>query len=115
MELDNILAYDATTLNMLSSKRLRFDVASFFPELTNNDMRGLGTVSSSVAGSQNISFKIPRGYISRLVSAEQTSMSYLTAYDKFQNYEGDEISMNASPGKIDRFYDYHTTYTGRNL
>src|SRR5690606_5238964 len=38
-EIDKILVYDTKVAAMLSSKRLRLDAASFFPELSNNNMR----------------------------------------------------------------------------
>jgi uncharacterized surface protein with fasciclin (FAS1) repeats len=98
-EVDNMLAYTTDVANELSGKRLRFDAASFFDELTNNNMRGRGTVSSK-SPSQNINFQIPRGYIGRISSSEQTVVSYLTCYEKFQNYEGDEIYLNAKSGKL---------------
>lgn len=38
-EIDNILVYTAEVERMLSTKRLRMDVASFFPEFVNNNIR----------------------------------------------------------------------------
>ncbi|MFT3752038.1 MAG: fasciclin domain-containing protein [Paludibacter sp.] len=96
-EIGGMLVYSVDVANELSSKRLRFDSSSFFDELTNNNMRGRGTVKST---SQNINFKLPRGYISRISSSEQTVVAYLTCYEKFQNYEGDEIYLNAAKGKL---------------
>ncbi|MDD4970586.1 MAG: fasciclin domain-containing protein [Paludibacter sp.] len=98
-EIDGMLVFSTDVSNEISSKRLRFDSSSFFDELTNNNMRGRGTVSSK-SPSQNIDFQIPRGYISRISSSEQTVVSYLTCYEKFQNYEGDEIYLNAKSGKL---------------
>ncbi|HLP05233.1 MAG TPA: fasciclin domain-containing protein [Paludibacter sp.] len=97
-EINGMLVYSADVVNELTTKRLRFDSSSFFDELTNNNMRGLGTVYS--ATQQNINFQLPRGYISRISSSEQTVVRYLTCYDKFQNYEGDEIYLNATSGNL---------------
>jgi hypothetical protein len=96
-----MLVYDKEVDNMLSGKRLRFDSSSFFAELTNNNMRGRGTFKS--ATQQNLHFQIPRGYIERIKASEQTVVGYLCGYDKFQNYQGDEIFLNASAGKL---YDF---------
>ncbi|MHB9141729.1 MAG: fasciclin domain-containing protein [Paludibacter sp.] len=93
-EIDGILAYSKDVDNELSSKRLRFDAASFFPELTNNNMRGRGTTLP------NLQFRLPRGYIDRISSSEQTVVSYLTPYYKYQDYEGDEIFLGATTGKL---------------
>ena len=38
-EIDNILAYKKEFVGELTSKRIRMDVASFFPELANNNIR----------------------------------------------------------------------------
>lgn len=100
-EIDAMLVYNRQVDNMLSSKRLRFDSSSFFAELTNNNMRGRGTFKSSTMS--NLHFQIPRGYIERITASEQTVVGYLCAYDKFQNFQGDEIFLNASSGKL---YDF---------
>jgi len=96
-EIDGMLVYSRAVDAELSSKRLRFDAASFFPELTNNNMRGRGVTSP------NLQFRLPRGYIDRITSSEQTVVSYLTPYDKYQNYQGDEIFLGATSGKL---YDF---------
>lgn len=98
--IDKPMCYDINILNELSGKRLRFDFAGFFPELTNNNLRGNGTINSP---SQNISYRIPRGYLSRMSTSEQTVVGYLTPYDKFQNYQGDEMNLYHTPGKL---YDF---------
>lgn len=96
-EVDGMLVYDIDTHNLLSGKRLRFDSASFFDELTNNNMRGRGTTSP------NLRFQLPRGYVNRISCTEQTVVGYLTGYPQYCNYEGDEIFLRASPGKL---YDF---------
>lgn len=96
-EIDDVLVYDEATHNMISGKRLRFDSASFFDELTNNNMRGRGTTDP------NLRFQLPRGYVKRITCSEQTVVGYLTGYPKYQNYEGDEIFLRGSPGRL---YDF---------
>ena len=76
-EIDGILAYDQYVEAEHSTKRLRFDGSSFFPELTNNNMRGRGITSPGPG--PNLQFKLPRNYIDRLSTSEQTIVSYLTA------------------------------------
>ncbi len=105
-EIDGILAYSQDVENELSTKRLRFDSSSFFPELTNNNMRGSRLKQNTVTEMYNepsLHFQLPRGYISRISSSDQTVVGYLAGYHKFQNYEGDEIFLNASSGKL---YDF---------
>lgn len=96
-EIDDILTYNQDVLTELSRKRLRFDAASFFPELTNNNMRGKGNTDP------NERYSLPRGYIDRLTTSEQTVVRYLTPYDRYLDYQGDEIYLGASAGKL---YDF---------
>jgi uncharacterized surface protein with fasciclin (FAS1) repeats len=96
-EIDGMLVYDKTLDDELSSKRLRFDSGSFFPELTNNNMRGLGNTDP------NIHFQLPRNYIKRITCSEQTVVGYLAPYYKYQDYEGDEIFLSSTAGKL---YDF---------
>jgi len=96
-QIDGMLVYDVNEDAELSSKRLRFDAASFFPELANNNMRGLGMTLP------NLQFRLPRGYIDRISSSEQTIISYLTPYYMYQDYQGDEIFLGATTGNL---YDF---------
>ena len=96
-EIDGMLVYDKNEDAELSSKRLRFDAASFFPEFTNNNMRGIGLTDP------NLQYRLPRGYVDRITSSEQTVVSYLTPYRQYQDYEGDEIFIGATTGNL---YDF---------
>lgn len=96
-EIDNMLVYDAETDLMLSTKRLRFDSGSFFDELTNNNIRGLGILDPEPR------FQLPRGYIKRIHCTEQTVVAYLCPWGQFQDYEGDEIYLRSNAGKL---YDF---------
>jgi len=96
-QIDGMLVYDVNEDAELSTKRLRFDAASFFPELANNNMRGLGMTLP------NLQFRLPRGYIERISSSEQTVVSYLTPYYMYQDYQGDEIFLGSTAGKL---YDF---------
>jgi len=104
-EIDGLLEYNKDVYNELSNKRLRFDAASFFPELTNNDMRGLPEQGLPTA-LKNTLFLLPRGYIDRISCSEQTQVGYLTPYDAYIDYEGDEIYLESSAGKL---YDFTIT------
>jgi len=86
-EIDKILAYDATVSTYMSGIRLRLDAASFFPELTNNNMRGfLGDKAADIK-----SWIFPKGYIDRLKTAEGTVFTYLNSFGGYLDYEGDEV------------------------
>jgi uncharacterized surface protein with fasciclin (FAS1) repeats len=105
-EINKPLLYSVEVDAYLSSKRLRFDAASFFPELTNNNMRGSRWTQNSTQAlyrEQSLHYQIPRGYISRITASEQTVVGYLAGYARFQNYMADEIFLSASTGKL---YDF---------
>ena len=101
-EIDGMLVYSDAVNTELSSKRLRFDSSCFFHELTNNNMRGLHEHGLATA-LKNTLFVIPKGYISRITSSEQTQVGYLTPYDGYCDYEGDEIYLEATSGNL---YDF---------
>lgn len=105
-EIDRILAYTQEVNTYLSTKRLRFDVASFFNELTNNNMRGsrwLQNSNTALYREQSLHFQIPRGYLARVDASEQTVIGYLAGYARFQNYMADEIFLSATAGRL---YDF---------
>lgn len=83
-EIDKILIYSNAVAGEMSSKRLRMDAASFFPEFTNNNMRYLDE-------SKPRSWVFPPNYIKRLVCSETTRFCYLNAYGGYLDYQGDEI------------------------
>jgi len=100
-----MLVYDVNVDAQMSSKRLRFDAASFFPELTNNNMRGKPQIGLPTS-LQNTEFLLPRGYIDRITSSEITNMYYLSPCDKYTDYEGDEIFLQPKAGSL---YDFTVT------
>jgi uncharacterized surface protein with fasciclin (FAS1) repeats len=96
-EIDGLLEYDKVTNDELSSKRLRFDAASFFPELTNNNMRCLPM--RSVNGNNKATlFLLPSGYVDRISSSEQTQAGYLSPNAAWTNFQGDEFFLRVLSG-----------------
>ncbi len=89
-EIDGILTYSLETATMISSKKLRMDAASFFPELTNNSMR----VGHESPDYNCISYKFPDGYIERVETDDQSTFGYINADDRFCDYQGDEVFLN---------------------
>lgn len=81
-EIDKILTFNFQVASMVSSKRLRMDAASFFPEIANNNMRAPGKI---------IPFIIPYNYFDRLEFSEGTILSYLNADHRYEDYQGDEL------------------------
>ncbi len=106
-EIDKMLVYDKKMDDYISTKRLRFDAAAFFPELTNNNMRGSQFAALSKGDyskiDQSVHWQLPPNYIDRITASEQTVVGYLSGYPLFADYMGDEIFLAASPGKL---YDF---------
>ncbi|MDA3878927.1 MAG: fasciclin domain-containing protein, partial [Prolixibacteraceae bacterium] len=86
-EIDGILAYTYKVERELSSKRLRMDAASFFPELTNNNIR-VGSASKDYPSER---WSFPPGFLERVDASETSVFSYFNADDRFLDYQGDEI------------------------
>lgn len=95
-EIDKILEYSVDVEAMMSTKRLRFDVASFFSELTNNNMRGRPSDNLSTLYRN----ALPVGYLDRLIVNEQTVVCYSNAHDKLMNYMGDELFVVVPSGRL---------------
>ncbi|MDA3853147.1 MAG: hypothetical protein PF444_02755, partial [Bacteroidales bacterium] len=89
-EIDGLLSYNSNFVSELSSKRLRMNPASFFPEFTNNSIR----VSHANSPNGHILWLFPKGYLERLSASEITEFGYFTAEDDWCNYQGDEVIMN---------------------
>lgn len=83
-EIDKILIYNNAVAGEMSSKRLRMDAASFFPELTNNNMRYYDA-------SKPRSWVFPPNYIKRLKASATTRFCYLNAFGGYLDYQGDEV------------------------
>lgn len=97
-EIDDILVYSTEVDRMLSSKRLRMDAASFFPELTNNNMR-VGHASPDVLSER---WEFPEGYFERVETSPNTTFIYINADDRFCDYQGDEVFLTG-------LYDFEIT------
>ena len=89
-EIDKILVYDNTIISDIASKRLRMDAATFFPEFTNNNIRG--EVNSTQYTSEL--WKFPPGYIDRVTMGKGTEFGYFNADDRFMDFQGDEVYLS---------------------
>ena len=97
-EIDDMLVYSAEVDAMMSGKRLRFDFASLFPELVNNNMRGRPSDNAAL-----YRHALPSGYLDRFVTNEQTVLCYTAANDKLMNYMGDEFFLAIPTGRLYTF------------
>ena len=83
-EIDKMLIYDNKAVAEMSTKRIRMDGASFFSEITNNNMRYYDKKNPR-------SWVFPPNYIKRLTCTKDTRFCYLNACDGYLDYQGDEI------------------------
>ncbi len=88
-EIDGILVFNGEVERMLSTKRLRMDVSSFFPEFVNNNIR----IGNSLIGGGLYSerWHIPNGFCERINASSTTEVHYFNADDRFCDYQGDEL------------------------
>ncbi len=88
-EIDNILVYNVDVERMLSTKRLRMDVSSFFPEFVNNNIR----IGNSLIGGGLYSerWHLPNGFVDRINASATTEVHYFNSDDRFMDYQGDEM------------------------
>ena len=85
--IDKILIYDEDEMsgNVLR-ERMRWDFASWFPELTNNNIRWFNLTS------QQDVFFIPNGYLERArFRSTESENYYLCGRNGWYNYQGDEL------------------------
>ena len=83
-EITGLLTYNFNVASEISTKRLRLDVACFFPELTNNNMRGRGMTSTT-------RFILPPGYVDGISITEDTELQYYSAHDALGTFQSDEF------------------------
>ena len=92
-EINNLLVYNKQVVSMIKGKRLRMEAACFFPEFTNNNMRGNGVV---------VPYYVPPHYVNRIEMSEGTDFFYLNADDRYEDFQGDEIFLKG-------LYDFEIT------
>lgn len=89
--IDKILVYDETTRDNFQRQRLRFDVASMFPELMNNDFRGNRIKEVKPGFPINANYK----YLDDADIEEGTRFYYLSGFERnWNNWQGDEMNIS---------------------
>jgi uncharacterized surface protein with fasciclin (FAS1) repeats len=77
---DNLLYYSDDVENMLTNTRIRFDIASLFPELANNGLRCSETGVSG--GNAPDEWVMPKNYLKYVKTSTETSLYYLSGPPK---------------------------------
>ena len=92
-EVDKILSYNMEFVSIITSKRLRMDAAGFFNELYSNNMRDYEV---------GYYHTLPPGYLDKMSYKSGTTVFYVSGYESFTDYQGDEFMMMGS-------YDFEIT------
>jgi len=75
----------------LSTKRLRLEGCSYFPEIASNNMRGNNPEAVAGVVGKTHAYLIPNGYITDFVCSANTRFTYIGACAAYEDYQGDEI------------------------
>ena len=86
-----VLAYDETTRQNLKKQRLRYDVASMFPEFMNNDLRANRTKELKPGFPVDINYR----YLDDAWIEDGTRFYYLSGLGRnWNNWQGDEMNIS---------------------
>lgn len=95
-EISAPLLFSEALVADLSSKRLRMDIASFFPELVTNNMRGNNPTAVAGVMRKTHAYLLPNNYLENISLSGSTRMSYLGACAAYEDYQGDEFNIRGA-------------------
>ncbi len=90
-EITKPVIYSNEFITDISSKRLRLDIASFFPELATNNMRGNNPTGIIATPGKTHAYILPKGYLNGLITSDDTRTTYIGACGAYEDYQGDEF------------------------
>ncbi len=93
---DDILAFDETTRDVVDNCRIRMDFSTIFPELETNGIRQNGNVKQQdpeydETGKYGRNYYFPDGYLKGVESTGY--FVYRRPHDYYDSYEGDEFNL----------------------
>jgi hypothetical protein len=91
--LDKMLVYTSSVENMLSNSRIRFNVASLFPEFANNGIRCSRGVTQPVDKTWGDIYSFEPSYLPSCKISKDTRFIYLAGMEGswYNNFQGDEL------------------------
>ena len=95
-EITKPVIYSKEFVADISTKRLRLDGASFFPEFATNNMRGSNPTAVSGVIGKTHNYLMPRKYLDRFECSENTRFTYLGASEAYENFQGDELFLTGT-------------------
>lgn len=95
--IDDILAFDETTRDIVQNCRIRMDFSTLFPELETNGIRQNGNPKKQdpeydETGKYGRNYYFPEGYLTNVVR-HTGYMIYRRPHDYYDSYEGDEMNL----------------------
>lgn len=100
---DKILAYDEEMTQQVMNARMRIDIVTLFPELTNNDIRLNGTANyTETRWDQDrlyrygANYYIPQGYLKNGDLNDDGLMLVMRPHNSHWNFGGDEVNLFGS-------------------
>lgn len=95
-EITKPVIYSNEVVADISSKRLRLEACSFFPEVATNNMRGNNPTAVAGVVGKTHAYLIPRGYFDGFKGSENTRLVYIGACAAYEDYQGDEIFLSGT-------------------
>ncbi len=98
---DDILAFDPTTRDIVLNDRIRMDFSTIFPELMTNDIR-LNERNNGMkfqdpdydeTGKYGRNYYFPNGYLKGVTLNDGCHFVYRRPHDYYDSYEGDEMNL----------------------
>ena len=98
---EDILAFDETTRDVVLNDRIRMDFSTIFPELMTNDIRlnerngGMKFQDPDYdeTGKYGRNYYFPNGYLKNVTINEGCHFVYRRPHDYYDSYEGDEMNL----------------------
>ena len=95
-EITKPLFYSTDLIADISSKRLRLEACSFFPEIATNNMRGNNPTAVAGVVGKTHAYLLPNGYLDGMQASANTRFTYIGACAAYEDYQGDEIYLRGT-------------------
>lgn len=101
--IDRFIDYSAATRSEVMNTRMRIDMYTLFPELTNNNIRLAGNPWSLYSdtnpmdvGAASLNYYMPPGYLANTSVSENTTFFVMRPHNEWWNMGGDELNFLGS-------------------
>jgi len=95
-EITKPVIYSNDIIADISSKRLRLEASSFFPEVATNNMRGNNPSAIAYVVGKSHAYLMPRGYLEGFEGSENTRLTYIGACEQYEDFQGDELFLTGT-------------------